>query len=362
MGEGVWPTDLKSTRDPSMLDGVDGLLNHGSESSGRAGVEDQSPNEAASFRMRDVLDREAIDKIEALHSAVVRAEAEQRFGLLRGKRSRQLVEAEAAEQGFLEEQGFATYNDFRLRIRRSTISEEPQEAGESSTYVWDDDYDERGFFPDGEGEPNDPDDHGDTDPETHADEGTGDHLSPEEGSEDMAPLPEPAAMQAAPPPPMAPPPPIPATRPDDGAASNLDLRRLTEPLFATLQAETDKYVAARMETAERQAADIVNRASREAAEIIGRAARMHEAVKSLVEDVTRQSETFLGITEDLPARIAQIRDGVSTDLRNLRDLADSGPGEAAGGKPSSFSEPSSVWNAPAKVAPPPPVPAAAPPE
>jgi hypothetical protein len=341
-----------------MLDGVDGLLNHGSESSGRAGVEDQSPDEAASFRMRDVLDREAIDKIEALHSAVVRAEAEQRFGLLRGKRSRQLIEAEAAEQGFLEEQGFATYNDFRLRIRRSTITEEPQEAGESSTYVWDDAYDERAFFPESDG----PDDHGDTENETRADEGTGDNPSPEEGSEDMGPLPDPAPVQAAPPPPMAPPPPIPATRPDDGAASNLDLRRLTEPLFATLQAETDKYVAARMETAERQAADIVNRASREAAEIIGRAARMHEAVKSLVEDVTRQSETFLGITEDLPARIAQIREGVSTDLRNLRDLADSGPGEAAGGKPPASSEPSSVWNAPAKVAPPPPVPAAAPPE
>jgi hypothetical protein len=336
-----------------MLDGVDGLLNHGSESSGRAGVEDQSPDEAASFRMRDVLDREAIDKIEALHSAVVRAEAEQRFGLLRGKRSRQLVEAEAAEQGFLEEQGFATYNDFRLRIRRSTITEEPPEAGESSTYVWDDEYDERGFFPDADGEPGD---HGDTETEIHTDEGTGDHPSPEEGSEDMGPLPDPAPVQAAPPPP------IPATRPDDGAPSNLDLRRLTEPLFATLQAETDKYVGARMEAAERQAADIVNRASREAAEIIGRAARMHEAVKSLVEDVTRQSETFLGITEDLPSRIAQIREGVSTDLRNLRDLADAGPGEAAASKPPSFSEPSSVWNAPAKVAPPPPVPAAAPPE
>jgi hypothetical protein len=355
MGEGLSPTGLKSAGEPSMLDGVDGLLNHGNESSGRAGVEDQSPDEAASFRMRDVLDREVIDKIEALHSTVVRAEAEQRFGLLRGKRSRQLIEAEAAEQGFLEEQGFATYNDFRLRIRRSTTAEGGPEAGDSSTLVWDDDYDERAFFP--AADP-DLDDHGDTETETRADEGTGDHPSPEEGSEDMGPLPDPAPVQTAPPPP------IPATtpRPDDGAASNLDLRRLTEPLFATLQAETDKYVSARLEAAERQAADIVNRASREAAEIIGRAARMHEAVKSLVEDVTRQSETFLGITEDLPARIAQIREGVSTDLRNLRDLADSGPGEAAPGKPPSFTEPSSVWNAPAKVAPPPPVPAAAPPD
>jgi hypothetical protein len=354
MGEGLSRTDLNSIREASMLDGVDGLLDHGNESSGGTGVDDQTPDDAASFRMRDVLDREVIDKIEALHGAVVRAEAEQRFGLLRGKRSRQLIEAEAAEQGFLKGQGFATYNDFRLRIRRSTTTEGPPEEGASSTFVWDEDYDERAFFPDSEA---DPDDHRDAETETRADEGTGDHRSPEEGSEDMGPLPDPAPVQAAPPPTI----PAATPRPEDGAASNLDLRRLTEPLFATLQAETDKYVAARLEAAERQAADIVNRASREAAEIIGRAARMHEAVKSLVEDVTRQSETFLGITEDLPARIAQIREGVSVDLRNLRELADSGAGEAAPVKPPSLNEPSSVWNAPAKVAPPPPVPAAAPP-
>ena len=77
-----------------------------------------------SHRMRDVLDRETIDQIEELHGAVVRAEAEQRFGLLRGKRTRQVAEAEAAEQAFLNQHGFATYNDFRLRIRRSTALQE----------------------------------------------------------------------------------------------------------------------------------------------------------------------------------------------------------------------------------------------
>ena len=329
---------------------VDGLLNEGNESSGRTGVEDQAPDDAPSLRMRDVLDRDVVDKIEALHGAVVRAEAEQRFGLLRGKRSRQLIEAESAEQTFLKEQGFATYNDFRLRIRRSTTTEGPANAEDSSTFVWDDDYDELAFFPDA-----DPDT---TENETRADEGTGDHPSPEEGSEDMGPLPDPAPVQAAPPPPGA------AAKPrmDADAASNVDLRRLTEPLFATLQAETDKFVAARLDAAERQAAEIVSRASKEAAEIISRAARMHEAVKSLVEDVTRQSETFLGITEELPGRIAQIRECVTADLRNLRELGDGGPGEPAPVKPPPFAEPASVWNSPARIAPPPPVPTAAPPD
>ncbi len=68
----------------------------------------------------DVLDRETIDTIEELHSAVVQAEAEQRFGLTRGRRPRPPVEAQAAEHAFLAVRGFATYNDFRLRIRRST--------------------------------------------------------------------------------------------------------------------------------------------------------------------------------------------------------------------------------------------------
>src|SRR5579872_3090275 len=71
------------------------------------------------------LDSATISAIEALHAAVLKAEAEQRFGLLRGRRSKQLTEAEDAEKEFLDANGFATYNDFRLRVRRSTPAPPP---------------------------------------------------------------------------------------------------------------------------------------------------------------------------------------------------------------------------------------------
>src|SRR3984893_5206561 len=105
---------------------VDGSTSH--EFGDHSVTMDHDPdgNASDSHRMRDVLDRETIDQIEELHGAVVRAEAEQRFGLLRGKRTRQGAEAEAAEQAFLHQHGFATYNDFRLRIRRSTALHEQE--------------------------------------------------------------------------------------------------------------------------------------------------------------------------------------------------------------------------------------------
>ena len=71
------------------------------------------------------LDAATISGIEALHAAVLKGEAEQRFGLLRGRRSKQLTEAEEAEKEFLDRNGFATYNDFRLRVRRSTPAPPP---------------------------------------------------------------------------------------------------------------------------------------------------------------------------------------------------------------------------------------------
>src|SRR5690242_12737051 len=118
---GPLPAALKWRRRRPMHEVVDGGANEpapfGTTFGGPAG-EGEDTN-----RMRDVLDRETIEKIEELHAAVVRAEAEQRFGLLRGKRTRQVAEAEAAEQAFLNLHGFATYNDFRLRIRRSTVAD-----------------------------------------------------------------------------------------------------------------------------------------------------------------------------------------------------------------------------------------------
>jgi cell division septum initiation protein DivIVA len=340
-----------------------------------------------SHRMRDVLDRETIDQIEELHGAVVRAEAEQRFGLLRGKRTRQVAEAEAAEQAFLNQHGFATYNDFRLRIRRSTAlhEQEPTAALDGGLAFDDSSAFDRGTGSDDElafhdgidapaasdpreqptdttGSESDPAWARDTDSEHDdgADAAPDDERS-EEGSEQMGPLPESAPAPAA-----APPVPSFAPKADDdhaGTASN-DFRRLTEPLFATLQAETDRFVAGRIEAAEKQAADILNRASKEAAEIIGRAAKMHDAMKSLVQDIGRQSEAFLSVTEELPTQIAKARDGVAADLQALRDLAENGPAKSAPIGESTRTvpavDPASVWAAPQRVSPPPPMSSVAP--
>jgi cell division septum initiation protein DivIVA len=340
-----------------------------------------------SHRMRDVLDRETIDQIEELHGAVVRAEAEQRFGLLRGKRTRQVAEAEAAEQAFLNQHGFATYNDFRLRIRRSTALHE-----QAPPTAFDDElaFDDSSAFDPGTGS-----DHGlafhdaiDAPPASESAEQptdtTGSESEPglvrdtasehddgadaapddersEEGSEQMGPLPESAPAPAAPPP-------VPSFAPkadgDHTASASNDFRRLTEPLFATLQAETDRFVAGRIEAAEKQAADILNRASKEAAEIIGRAAKMHDAMKSLVQDIGRQSEAFLSVTEELPTQIAKARDGVAADLQALRDLAENGPAKSAPTGEATRTMPAvdapSVWAAPQRVAPPPPMSSIAP--
>jgi len=69
----------------------------------------------------DVLSTDTIARIEELHTAVLWAEKERRFGMLRARRAEELRAAMSAEEEFLNEQGFATYNDYRLRIRRSQV-------------------------------------------------------------------------------------------------------------------------------------------------------------------------------------------------------------------------------------------------
>jgi hypothetical protein len=69
----------------------------------------------------DVLSVETISRIEELHSTVLWAEKERRFGMLRPRRAEELLAAQSAEQEFLDEHGFASYTDFRLRIRRSKV-------------------------------------------------------------------------------------------------------------------------------------------------------------------------------------------------------------------------------------------------
>jgi hypothetical protein len=309
--------------------------------------------------MRDVLDRETIEKIEDLHAAVVRAEAEQRFGLLRGKRTRQVAEAEAAEQAFLHEHGFATYNDFRLRIRRSTVVEP-----DNTRAPWEDGY---SFDVGGEArfEAATSDDrmgHRDAD-DAHPARDDDPPAVPLEGSDEMAFTPDPGKSQQSPgvpafaPDPVTPPMPAftpaaaptasassPVHRPDEEPVSpaTADFRRLTEPLFATLQAETDRYIAARIEAAEKQAADIVARASKEGAELVAKASRMHEAARTLLEDVARQAEAFMGHTDELAAHLGQVRQSVGTGLQAVRDMSErsqAGPPVAPGDGPATWAPP-----------------------
>jgi len=80
-----------------------------------------APLDTLDPRPADALDPRTVDEIERLRSAVMHAEAEQRFGVGRTRRTELLVAAEEAERAFLNAQGFASYNDYRLRIRRSTV-------------------------------------------------------------------------------------------------------------------------------------------------------------------------------------------------------------------------------------------------
>jgi len=140
-----------------------------------------------------------------------------------------------------------------------------------------------------------------------------------------------------------------------------DLRRLTEPLFATLQAETDRYVAARIEAAERQAAEIVARASKEGADMLARASRMHDAVRALLDDALRQAESFMGHTDELSAQVGQARQGVAGDLQALRELIERSQGATAAGPTAAPTtaptagpaEGPPPWAASSRVAPPP---------
>jgi hypothetical protein len=146
---------------------------------------------------------------------------------------------------------------------------------------------------------------------------------------------------------VGPPASTPAAPPADGGAEAAkpavsDFRVTTDSLLTTLQAETSKFVAAQLDAADRQAAEIVKRASKEGSELIARAARIHEAVKVTVDKATRQYESLLAILDDLPTRIAVIRQEVVADIENLRHLTDHETAEspeAAAGEPTNTTVP-----------------------
>jgi hypothetical protein len=215
----------------------------------------------------DILDRETIDTIEELHGAVMRAEAEQRFGMVRGRRPHPPVEGHAAEQAFLAMHGFASYNDFRLRIRRSTA----RRVGtvESSA-------------------------------------------SGEDNSEDRGP----GESEKEPPPPGG------ITPPErDSIESPSEFRRRIGSLCAAFQDDAEELIAVQIDQVERQARLTVDRASNEAAEIVGRATRAHAAVTALLDDVTRRAESLAAVTADLPRQIDDARTKGAAMLRGLGELS-----------------------------------------
>jgi hypothetical protein len=232
------------------------------ERSGAAALEDPAPSSTAG----DILDPDTIDMIEELHSAVVRAEAEQRFGLIRGRRTHPPVEAHAAEQAFLAAHGFATYNDFRLRIRRSTA----RAVDTTDTLA-----------------------------------GGGSDVTAENSVGRLDDRPPRADVTPA-----------------DGVESANDLRRRIHALRSAFQEDATELISVQIEQVDRQAGLIVGEASKEAADIIGQARRAHEAVAALIKDVTRQAEQLLAATADLSALI----DGARAPTGNVRH----GLGELSG--------------------------------
>jgi hypothetical protein len=89
-------------------------------------IDDRESDEWSPRPPDDVLDADVVKRIEELHTAVLWAENDHRS--TRGKRGATPTVAEAAEQAYLAEHGFATYNDFRLRIRRVVVTAEPPQG------------------------------------------------------------------------------------------------------------------------------------------------------------------------------------------------------------------------------------------
>ena len=245
----------------------------------------------------DVLDRETVDRIEELHAAVAHAEAEQRFGMLRGKRSAHFTEAEDAERAFLNSLGFASYNDYRLRIRRSTAA-----TG------W---ADERGADGRSEPPPAGAPEATDAGGPVWAQAGEADERAVAEPLDEASGGPDqphesPAAVFQRPPEVLAPG----AERPERGPLARgvnrgraegapalcAELAYAVDGFFAQLCAETDRLVEDRLKAAEQQAAGIREQAAHEAAELMGQARVVGDAVKAVVDNLAHLSDVVLRAT------------------------------------------------------------------
>ena len=225
-----------------------------------------SPRTDIESREADVLDSQTVDEIERLRSAVVHAEAEHRFGVGRGKRSELLVAAEEAEHAFLNSHDFGSYNDYRLRIRRSTVISASDVGDASPT-------------PDVPKPDADSFRSASTGPDTAVDQPRADSAADADPVVDTHPRPQPD--------------------PPSTDSASPDLHSLAITFAAAVTSASDGIVAALIAAAEAQAADILAQASTQAGDITDRAEKIRAIARSVADSNAQRLATLQGLTTDI---------------------------------------------------------------
>jgi len=229
--------------------------------------DDEPPTLPDDSPRADTLHPATVAEIERLRTAVLNAEAEQRFGVGHGRRSDLVLAAEEAERTFLNAHGFATYNDYRLRIRRSTVISASSVGGATST-------------PDAS--LTEPDD-------VAADTPTGPDAADVEAESDSAVAVD-RAVESLPRPQL------------DGApagAAGEHLHAFASVFVAAVITATDEMVASVIDAAEAQAATTLAQASTQAADITERAERVREAARSVADRTAQHLDTLHAFTADV---------------------------------------------------------------
>jgi len=234
--------------------------------------DDEAPPPPDDPLRADTLHPATVEEIERLRSAVLNAEAEQRFSVGRGRKSDLLLAAEEAERIFLNAHDFATYNDYRLRIRRSIALPATQAVANEDPR------------PDAEGsEPGD----------ASGSAATGPDVASELAQ-------DPAVCQS-----VVDPRPQEDLTPADSSGG--DLWALVRRFEDDVTTGVDALVTARLSEAEMQAADVLARASTQAEEISTQVARLRAAAQSAADATARHLETLLTLTESVPTEIERVR-------------------------------------------------------
>ena len=226
----------------------------------------------------DALDPSTVATIEELHTAVLRAEAGRRFG---GRNSHEIDEARSAEHAFLQERGFATYNDYRLRIRRSTVAT-------STTAV-----------------------EGAVNPSEAAVSDSASLAAPSDQGV-VAEAPEPEMAVASPDQPVT----AGATNPSQQPAP-----LQAGPFIASLKRELDGYLAEQNALVEDRAAEILGAASRHAGEMLAQARRSLDQMDTFMAEATALASRMAAATESMLPVVAEVHASVSAVRAALRNVA-----------------------------------------